>query len=328
MQMTTPVAVPTVGHQQQYHPQPVQSPQQSPSTAFYEWRVNQATGISYQVLVQPAPRQQFQQPHPAQQQSQFDVSTLNIQQDLSTTQPQPYRSPQLGRTFQQPADTDLQRNSSMAQQLKEKVAGIVSLVESGGETKNLKLLDYVRSCPAKWAKKVTVDNMNLPVYGYGVIAELTASLSGRAPALSQEVLLAKLQHLQNTFGVCCLNTTEKEFGNYGWVLARDYSMKVQDRVNQKLTTWDNLSPEVQTSELVASQMEFPRPAEKKILEKKPEERRPMCTTWNSCSTENKCQYEVEHPDRACLRKHECSHCRASLKQGHRHQARRCPNKDK
>ena len=217
----------------------------------------------------------------------------------------------------------------MAQQLQDKVKGIVSLVESGGEARKLNLLDHVRSCPVKWAKKVTTDNMNLPVYGYGITAELTASLSGRGPEMSAEVLLAKLQHLQNTFGICCLNTTEKEFGNYGWVLARDYAMKVQDRISQNLVSWENLSSDVQTSDLVASQMEFPRPVEKKVVEERNARKQPnLCTTWNTCKTDKKCQYEVEHPDRSCLRKHECSYCRETKQQCQRHQAWKCPNKDK
>ena len=316
------------------------------SAAFLEWRVNQTTGLPYQVLVQPAPQPQHllqqsqlrsQQGLVRQQHNMSDSTMYRHQQHQTlppaqpfspTYQPQPYRSPQLpGQT----APSGFRDSSSMAEQLKDKVQGIVSLVESGGEVKKAKLVDYVRSCPAKWAKKATLDNMNLPVYGYGATAELTASLSGRAPEMSREVLLSKLQHLQNTFAVCCLNTTDKDFTNYGWVLARDYAMKVQDRVNQNLTSWENLSSDVQTSDLVASQMDCPRPVEKKGGEVNKDKRPPvpqLCTTWNTCTTDRKCQYELEHPDRACLRKHECSHCRATKNQCHRHQAWKCPNKDK
>ena len=208
--------------------------------------------------------------------------------------------------------------------------GILTLVESGVEGKKQKLLDFVKSCPVKWAKKVTIDNMNLPVYAYGVTAELTASLSGRGPELPPGVLLAKLQHLQNTLGVCCSNITEKEFGSYGWVLARDYAMKVQDRISQNLTSWEKLSADVQTSDLVASQMDCPGPATKKDEGNKDMKQAApqLCTTWNTCTTDRKCQYELEHPDRSCLRKHECSHCRSTKNQSHRHQAWKCPNKEK
>ena len=306
-------------------PQPAMS---TPGSAFLEWRVNQETGVPYQVLVQPTLHKfqhstQLGTPY-QQQQNRHDIQQLPGQ---SIPQPQPYRSPQYPQaTGQQSGVMSGPGNTSVAQQLKDRVAGIVSLVESGGESKQLKLLDHVRSCPAKWAKKVTLDNMNLPVYAYGVTSELTSSLSGRSPAMSPDVLISKLQHLQNTLGVCCLNTTEKEFSNYGWVLARDYAMKVQDRVTQNLTSWEKLSSEVQTSDLVASQMEFPRPVEKKVQEKKEEKKQPLCSTWNTCKTEKKCQYELDHPGRSCLRKHECSHCREELKQSHRHQLWKCPNK--
>ena len=319
------VPSPGLGQQQAYSPQafPQTSSLASSGAATLEWRINQVTGVPYQVLVQPAPHQHPQLQRPQQN---SDSVPLNMQQQQHQIS-QSHISPQLLQSAGQSADTTAgHRDSSMAQQLKEKVQGIVSLVESGGENKKLKLLDHVRSCPAKWAKKVTLENMNLPVYGYGVTSELTASLSGRAPEMPQEVLLAKLQHLQNTFRVCCLNTTDKEFSSYGWVLARDYAMKVQDRVTQNLTSWESLTSDVQTSDLVASQMEFPRPLEKKISEKEKPKNQSLCNTWNTCTTDKKCQYEVEHPDRTCLRKHECSHCRATLKQSHRHQACKCPNK--
>lgn len=307
--LTAPVSA------QQLNPPPSAQASTSPSSAFLEWRVNQQTGVPYQVLVQPAV-QSFQ--------STPQLSSHQQQQVQQQVRQQPFRSPQFAQTTDAVTGP---RVPSVSEQLKEKMAGIVSLVESRGEkdTKNLKLLDHVRSCPAKWAKKVTLDNMNLPAYAYGVTAELTASLSGRGPAMSPEVLMSKLQHLQNTFSVCCLNTTEKEFSNYGWVLARDYAMKVQDRVTQNLTSWESLSSEVQTSDLVASQMEFPRPVEKKAADNK-DVRKPLCSTWNTSKTEKKCQYEVEHPGRTCQRKHECSHCRDSLNQSHRHQQWKCPNK--
>ena len=285
----------------------------------------QSTGVPYQALVQPVHQGQDHVQGQVRQQQQLFQTLTDQTQPSHVVQDSPQFTQPLGQSATPAPGT------SVAQQLKERVAGIVNLVESGGEPKKFKLLDHVRSCPAKWAKKVTLENMNLPVYGYGVAAELTASLSGRAPAMSHEVLLSKIQHLQNTFTVCCLNTTEKEFNNYGWVLARDYAMKVQDRVSQNLASWETLSPEVQTSDLVASQMEFPRPVEKKEKEKKEEERKQtwnLCTTWNACKTDRKCQYEVENPDKTCRRKHECSNCRSALNQSHKHQAWKCPSKDK
>ena len=116
----------------------------TPAVSFLEWRISQ-TGVPYQVLVQPAPLQQ-----PASQSRHapnLSGQTL-LPPDQTFLQPQPYRSPQLPRASGQlGVDTShLGRDSSMAQQLQDKVQGIVSLVESGGEVKKLKLLDQVRSC--------------------------------------------------------------------------------------------------------------------------------------------------------------------------------------
>ena len=327
---------PSTGYQPSSAPEVSQRLNSASGSAFYEWRMDQTTGVSYQVLVQPVhQKQQNRQSQQCPQEFQAQNGQSHSSQfEQHFPQSQSFPSPQFAQSMGQSGNqASGVSGSTVAQQLKEKVAGIVNLVESGGEPKKFKLLDHVRSCPAKWAKKVTLENMNLPVYGYGITAELTASLSGRAPAMSPEVLLAKIQHLQNTFTVCCLNTTEKEFSNYGWVLARDYAMKVQDRVSQNLASWETLSSEVQTSDLVASQMEFPRPVEKKEKEKKKEEERKQtpwnaCKTWNTCTTDRKCQYEVDHPDKTCKLKHECSSCRSSLNQSHKHQAWKCPNKDK
>ena len=216
-------------------------------------------------------------------------------------------------------------DQSLSDQLREKMKGIVKLVEKGDSHKKLKLIDYVRRCPTKWAKDVTNDNMNLPVYAYGLTSELVASLSGRSDPLPPSVILAKLQHMQNVFEICCQNSTLQEFNNYGWVLARDYSSKVQNKVEQQIIDWDQMSSGVQTADLVSAQCEFPRPV-KKVDNADPTKKAPNCTTFNSCTTEKKCDYEVGHPGKVCQRKHECSYCRKHLNKGNKHQAWKCPNK--
>ena len=83
---------------------------------------------------------------------------------------------------------------------------------------------------------------------------------------------------------------------------------------------------VQTADLLSAQCDYPRPPpqfknKQEVLEKKAD--RVLCTTWNSCSTEGKCDYEVNNPGKECNRRHECTWCRKSLKQGFRHQKRFC-----
>ena len=178
-----------------------------------------------------------------------------------------------------------------------------------------------------------MSNINLPLYSWGVTAELEASLSGRAQAMDDGVLLGKLRHLKNTLEVCCLNSSATDFTAYGWTLARDYANKVEDEVEQKLTSWQDMTPGVRTSTLVSASMEHPRPppradpkADPKSL-RLPTSKKEVCTTYNTCTTEGKCEYELLYPDKTCQRLHECSWCRAHKKQSWKHQARTCKNKD-
>ena len=204
---------------------------------------------------------------------------------------------------QQQNRTVAQSDGSLTDQLREKMKGIVSLVEGDGARKPAKLLDYVKKCPAKWCKNVKNSSMNLPVYVYGVIAELNAALTGRSDPISGPVLLAKLQHLQNVVEICCINSAEAEYCNYGWVLARDYALKVNDKVDQGLSSWDTACSGIQTDVLVSAQMEFPRPAKEKDPVKKLGSKDSgtglYCGTYNRCSTEGKCDYEVSNPGKTC-----------------------------
>ena len=89
---------------------------------------------------------------------------------------------------------------------------------------------------------------------------------------------------------------------------------------------------VQTDQLVLAQMDYPRPA----LTKKAGQGREAdyrlgqaeerCKTYNTCRTEDKCEYELAHPDKKCILKHECSWCKVNLKQSYKHQEWACKKK--
>ena len=213
--------------------------------------------------------------------------------------------------------------ASVSDQIKEKMQGIVNLVDGEGTRKPSKLMDHVRRCPAKWCKTVKPNSMNLPVFAYGAISELTASLSGRTDPITKEVLLSKLQHIQNVFEICCINSSEADFSSYGWVLARDYALKVNERVDQQMLSWGTLSQGIQTDILVSSQMEYPRPQKANEDLKDRRGDKPLCTTFNKCSVEGKCDWEVSNPGRTCQRRHECSYCRRAKNQYRKHQESRC-----
>ena len=205
----------------------------------------------------------------------------------------------------------------------EKLRGIVNLSDNDVARKPIKVIDYAKKCPAKWCKQLKPTTMNLPVFGYGATSELIDSLSGRTDQIPENVLLAKLRHLRDVFEVCCINSKESEFCDYGWTLARDYALKVQEKVEQQHHSWANHTG-IQTDVLLSAQMEFPRPAKTKEDPKKVGDK-PLCTTYNKCTTDGKCDYEVSS-GRACLRKHECSWCRKNKNQGHKHQESKCPSK--
>ena len=310
---------PTSGRQWQVRVPVVVSPPPVINTPQYrsEWRIHPDTGVTFQVQV-PIQVTQPVTPQPA-----YTVPVHGSAQHLN----QSYLGPSPDVSSQQIQQShlhhsELQQNSSMTRQ--DRVAGIVSLLEGGTTKKQPKVLEYARTCPTKWSKQATLNNINLPLYAWGAVTEIESSLSGRSEEMSEAVMLGKLRHLKNTLEVCCLNSTSSEFTAYGWTLARDYATKVDNEVEQKLASWQDMPTGVRTATLVSAQMENPRPAIKvdprktTVVEKKD-----LCTTYNNCSTEGKCEYEVANPDKKCIRKHECSYCMKHKKQSWRHQAVRC-----
>ena len=139
--------------------------------------------------------------------------------------------------------------------------------------------------------------------------------------------------MKNTLEVCCQNSTPQEYTGYGWSLAKDYSTKVCDEVEQGRESWQDMKLEVKTSTLMSASMENPRPPPKAVVEPKKfvgvgkaVEKKDICSTYNKCSSENKCDYEVANPTKSCWRKHECTWCRTNKSQSWNQQESRCRNK--
>ena len=151
--------------------------------------------------------------------------------------------------------------------------------------------------------------------------------------MSSQEALAKLRHIKNFLEVCCLNSDSTDFRGYGWTIARDYALKVENLVEQKITAWTEMTGGVQTSQLLLAQMDCPRPAKTTTkpgtgnLEVKTVEKKERCRTYNTCKTEDKCEYELTNPDRKCILKHECTWCKTNLKQSFRHQEWNCKKKN-
>ena len=236
--------------------------------------------------------------------------------------------------FQQHQSSFLGQADQTAWQSQDRERGRTSFLEDSRATKKLKLCDYLKRCPVKWAKDTNLRNMNLSAFGYASMAELEAGLSSKSDPVSQEELLARIRHAKNVFEVCCLNSKDSDFKAYGWILARDYAAKVSNKVDHGIVTWEEMPPGVQTADLVSAQCDYPRPMPKQDdqiqrRDKKEQDTRlkKLCSTYNNCTTEYKCDYEVTNTDKDCLRIHECSWCRKNLKQGFRHQESRCKKKE-
>lgn len=282
-----------------------------------EWRIHPHTGVAYQVEILPQSSPVYQQPvvPPPQgrPQNQFQGQQPIIDQtDVSQQQP----------TVLQHSDN--QPNISSLPQ-GDRVAGIVSISDAGVTKNPPKILDHSKKCPTRWAKQATMSNINLPLYAWGAVSELESSISGRAGAMSENTVLGKLRHLKNVMEVCCLNSASTDFTSYGWVLARDYALKVENEVEQRLVTWDEMSVGVRTSTVLAAQMENPRTVEPP---KKPvKSGKDTCTTFNKCTTAGKCEYEVQNPEKTCQRRHECSWCKTNKGQSYNHQVWKCKSKE-
>ena len=132
-----------------------------------------------------------------------------------------------------------------------------------------------------------------------------------------------------------MNSEPTDFKGYGWTIAKDYALKVESEVEQQVTTWGEMSGGVQTNQLVLAQMEFPRPIPsmkrsgtgKDSDIKQVPTAKDRCRTFNTCKTVDKCEYEVSHPDKKCILKHECSWCKTNIGQSFKHQEWSCKKKN-
>ena len=302
----------------------------------YEWRCDPITGQTYQVpvsqstpQVQPAAALQIDSQHSAVvHHHQAAGPQYSVPQQSSSNQTMlPSHHLTAADQYQHPLLAPSQQPAVSPQQ-QVHLKGISPLTGEVGATKKAaRVIDFAKRCPVKWSKLAKPDTINLPLYSYGAVTELEAALSGRGEPLSDEVLLAKICHLKNIFEVCCLNSSPTDFCSYGWQIARDYATKVEDEVEQRFVHWHDMAPGIRTQTLVLSQMEYPRaPVKKKQGEETQVTKKDRCSTFNTCMTEMKCEYEVSNPGRTCQRKHECTWCRKNLQQGYKHQEWKCQKK--
>ena len=81
-------------------------------------------------------------------------------------------------------------------QLQDRARG-TTILDVSRATKKLKLSDYLKRCPVKWARDTNPRNMNLGAFGYASLAELETGLMSKSDPISQGELLARIRHIKN-----------------------------------------------------------------------------------------------------------------------------------
>ena len=280
---------------------------------IWEWRVDPRTGQRFQVKVQASP----------------GVSSVNSVRPINSRQVFSVGSSNTGASLDssvlQPGKYGLHNEHSMvgADNRSLNMTGITRIDKNG--KRGHRLVDLAKQCPAKWSKQTTSNSISMPLYMWASVSELEAALSGRSQQIHESELIGKLRHIKHTLEVCCLNSSSTEFTGYGWLIAKDYALKVEEEVANGLVDWSDLQAGLRTNTLVLSQMDCPRQASNKLPKKDSDKQ--LCTTYNKCTTSGKCDYEVANPGRSCQRRHECSWCRQKLGQGNKHQERECRKKN-
>ena len=76
-------------------------------------------------------------------------------------------------------------------------------------------------------------------------------------------------------------------------------------------------------ELTTRVVKVPKQPKDEDGKPKEETKKKTCNTWNSSSTEGKCEFEVQYEGRSCSRRHECSWCKEKGKKSLGHQRSFC-----
>ena len=118
-------------------------------------------------------------------------------------------------------------------------------------------------------------------------------------------------------------------------MASIYAKRIQQKLDRGLDTWQGFNRfghDPHPSEMFSAKTE----ADAKLSKKRDfgdrngkdgrdaNKTRRLCTTWNNCEVEWKCQYLLDNPSATrCLRKQECSYCTEKKLGPSNHQRRFC-----
>ena len=217
--------------------------------------------------------------------------------------------------------------------VQERVPGIVSLEEREGKPADRKsptILDWAKNCPVTYAEKIKYDEMNLPVWVWAYVSEILSSRTGLSPDMPRGELEARLQHLLCVLQVTLIHSEKTDFNTNGWTIASIYAKRIQQKLDRKLDSWESFKRfghDPHPSEMFAAKTEADSKAparKKKGVDRRGGKVTNMCTTWNNCEVERKCQYLVNNPTATkCIMRHECSYCIEKHHGNFNHQRRFC-----
>ena len=219
-------------------------------------------------------------------------------------------------------------------QAQDRFPGIYPLNEKQGnidDKKSPTIIDWARNCPVTYAEKLKYEEINLPVYVWACVSEILSSRTGLTPDMPQGELEARLQHLLCVLQVALIHSEKTDYNSTGWNIASIYAKRIQQKLDRGLDSWEGFARfghDPHPSEMFAAKTEADsKQPKKKKEEVKLKSEKKMCTTWNNCEVERKCQYLVDNPTATrCFRRHECSYCIEKNLGNFHHQRRFCPKK--
>ena len=282
-----------------------------------QWVIDPETGLQVKMLV---PSQlSFTKPKVSKQSSSQPVTFASSPDRTGDGFTTPLSHSEQGRRSQHSSSTFPPRNSGALQD--EKQGKMPTIVQ------------FARNCPVSWTSKITSDKLNLGLWCWSYMAELLATRTGQADPLPAGELEARIQHFLNVLEIALQPSAPADFDNHGWKVARLYAEKVQHKV-ERGDTWlsfeQRYGSDSQPHELMAAEKELaprvvkaPKQPKDEDGKLKEEIKKKTCTTWNSSSTEGKCEFEVQYEGRSCSRRHECSWCKEKGKKSLGHQRSFC-----
>ena len=178
------------------------------------------------------------------------------------------------------------------------------------------------------SKAIDANNTNMPNFILGYIKFMLSVVQGKQASMSAEEFEARLQNLHNILQVVVTNSTNTEYNDRTWSIAREYSNRIMKDLEEGSKSWKSMGPGMQTDAYIFSKDAINAAA--KLAPKTPKAPGPQkstCYNYNTVSNEDqKCAFEVANPGKRCNRTHSCSHCLLSLNKFFNHRAMDCERK--